>query len=253
MLARAVETLVEAALAGDAEAVASLLEHGLSPDSRVDGSTALYTAVVQGETRVVTLLLRAGADPNLRSGDEAEGTPLCAAACHGHEEIARTLLAYGAHPNLREAEWWTPLRWAAAHGHAGVARTLLGAEADPDLCSPLPEAARRGSLATVRVLLEHGADPCQRDPGGHTALEIADEWADKDVEAELVARVDLLAGTLESGRKGAEVTTTRTPLSDGTELVSVQASFPDGGATGADLETGHARIAALLRSRRLSR
>jgi hypothetical protein len=132
-----------------------------------------------------------------------------------------------------------------------VARLLLGAEADPNLASPLPEAARRGSLATVRVLLEHGADPDQRDPEGRTALEIADDWAAKDVEAELVARVDLLAGTLESGRKGAEMTTTRTPLGDGTELVSVQARFPDGGATGADLETGHALIAALLRSRRL--
>jgi ankyrin repeat protein len=250
MLADAVETLVEAALAGDADAVASLLEDGLSPDSRVEGSTALYTAVVQGETKVATLLLRAGAHPNLRSGDQAEGTPLCAAACHGHEEIVRGLIAYGADPNLGEDEWWTPLRWAAAHGHADVARTLLGVGADPDLCSPLPEAARRGSLSTVRVLLEHGGNPRQFDPEGRTALEIAEECG-KDVEAELVARVDLLAGTLESGRKGAELATTRTPLPDGTELVSVQASFPDGGATGADLETGHARIAALLRSRRL--
>jgi ankyrin repeat protein len=252
MLDADLETLVEAALAGDSDAVASLLEDGLSPDSRVEGSTALYTAVVQGEAKVATLLLRAGADPNLRSGDQAEGTPLCAAACHGHAEIVRALLAYGADANLREDEWWTPLRWAAAHGHAAVARMLLGAEADPDLCSPLPEAARRGSLATVRVLLEHGASPEQRDPEGRTALEIAEDWAAKDVEAELVARVDLLAGTLESGRKGAELTTTRTPLPDGTALVSVQASFPDGGATGADLETGHARIEALLRSRRLA-
>lgn len=251
MLAGAVETLVEAALAGDAGAVAAMLEDGLPPDSRVGGSTALYTAVVQGEAEVVALLLRAGADPNLRSGDQAEGTPLCAAACHGHGEIVRALLAFGADPNLLEDEWWTPLRWAAAHGHAEVAQALLGAEADPDLCSPLPEAARRGSLATVRVLLEHGADPEQLDPEGRTALEIAEEWASKDVEAELVARVDLLAGTLESGRKGAAMRTSRTPLPDGTELLSVQASFPDGGATGADLETGHARIEALLRSGRL--
>src|SRR5262249_13351430 len=83
--------------------------------------------------------------------------------------------------------------------------------------------ARRGSLATVRVLLEHGADPDQRDPEGRTALEIAGEWASKDVEAELVARVDLLVGTLESGRKGAEVRATRMPLPDGTQLVSVRA------------------------------
>jgi hypothetical protein len=60
----------------------------------------------------------------------------------------------------------------------------------------------------------------------------------------------LLVGTLEHGRRGAEVSTTRTRLPDGTELVSVQASFPDGSATGSEVQTGHARIAALLRARR---
>jgi hypothetical protein len=112
-------------------------------------------------------------------------------------------------------------------------------------------AARRGSLATVRVLLEHGASPDQADPQGRTALEIAEEWAGKDVEVELTGRVNRLAATLESGRSISEVTTTRTPLPDGTELVSVAASFRGGEATGADAETGYARIAALLRSRRL--
>jgi hypothetical protein len=165
--------------------------------------------------------------------------------------MVAALLAHGADPNRAEDEWWTPLRWAAAHGHDEVARMLLAAGANPDLSAPLPEAARRGSLSTVRVLLEHGASPAQTDPQGRTALEIAEEWADKDVESELRGRVNRLAGTLDSGRPISDVTTTRTPLPDGTEVVSVQASFPGGEATGADLETGHARIAALLRSRRL--
>jgi ankyrin repeat protein len=47
-----------------------------SPDSRDEGSTPLYTAAAQGEQALARLLLAAGADPNLRSGDEAEGTPL---------------------------------------------------------------------------------------------------------------------------------------------------------------------------------
>jgi ankyrin repeat protein len=251
MLAGDVETLVEAALAGDADAVAALLKDGAPPDGRIEGSTALYTAATHGETEVATLLLRSGADPNLRSGDQSEGTPLCAAACHGYVDMVGVLLAHGADPNLAEDEWWTPLRWAAAHGHVEVARILLSAGASPDRNSPLPEAARRGSLGTVRVLLEHGASPGQTDPQGRTALDIAEEWADKDVETELKGRVNRLAGTLESGRPISDVTTSRTPLPDGTELVSVQASFPGGEATGADLETGHARIAALLRSRTL--
>lgn len=97
--------------------------------------------------------------------------------------------------------------------------------------------------------MDHGARVDQRDPQGRTALDIAEEWAAKDVEAELVGRVNRLAGTLESGQRIADVSASRTRLPDGTELVSVQASFDGGGATGADLETGHARIAALLRAR----
>jgi ankyrin repeat protein len=252
MLVGAVGTLVQAALDGDVDGVAAMLREGAPPDGRVGGTTALYTAAAQGHTHIALLLLERGADPNLRSGDQADSTPLCAAACHGYLDIVRALLAHGGDPNLREDEWWTALRWAAAHGHVEVAGELLAGGADPDLGAPLAEAARRGSLGVARLLLEHGADPAGLDPQGRTALEIADEWAEKDVEAELVARVNRLAGTIESGRTIREITTTRKALEDRTELISVQASFPDGGAMGADLETGHAHIARMLRSRRPS-
>ena len=190
-------------------------------------------------------------DPDLRSSGESEGTPLCAASCWGFSAIVRALLAHGADPNLAEDEAWTPLRWAAAHGHAEVVRELLSAGADPDLRAPIGDAARRGSLSVVRALLECGANPAQPDLEGNTALELAEAWIGKDVEGELVARVELLVGTLEHGRRGGEITISRTPLADGTELVSVRASFPDGAETGSEVETGHERIAALLRSRRV--
>jgi ankyrin repeat protein len=251
MLAGVLETLVEAVAAGDAKAVATMLENGVPPDSRHDGTTALYTAAVAGDESLVELLLRAGADPNLLSaGPGGEGTPLCAAACWGYVDVLRSLLAHGADPDQAEDEWWTPLRWAAAHGHESAARVLLDAGANPDLKAPIGDATRRGSVGVVKALLEHGADPDETDAEGQTALELAEWWSGKDVEAELVARVDLLVGTLEHGRRGADLSTARTQLPDGTELVSVQATFPDGSATGSEVQTGHARIAALLRARR---
>jgi uncharacterized protein len=251
MLACAVESLVEAVIAGDASAVAILLEDGLPPDSRHEGSTALYRTAVAGETDLAELLLCAGADPDLLSSGESEGTPLCAASCWGFVGIVRALLAHGANPNLPEDDAWTPLRWAAAHGHEEVVRELLANGADPDLRAPIGDAARRGSLCVVRALLEYGANPTEPDLEGSTALELAEWWIGKDVEGELVARVELLVGTLEHGRRGGEITISRTPRPDGTELVSVRASFPDGAETGAEVETGHEQIAALLRSRRV--
>lgn len=67
MLAGVLETLVEAVAAGDADAVLAMLEKGLPPDSRQDGTTALYTAAVAGDSGLAKLLLAAGADANLLS------------------------------------------------------------------------------------------------------------------------------------------------------------------------------------------
>jgi len=156
------ETLVEAVLAGDTGSVTALLGEGLSPDSRDEGSTPLYTAAVQGEQALARLLLDAGADPNLRSGDETEGTPLCAAACHGQVEIVRALLAHGADPNLREDESWTPLRWAASHGHEHVARELRRRQRPR--AHPLGEAQQR----------DRGHTDGARAPRGPAGLEHLD-------------------------------------------------------------------------------
>jgi ankyrin repeat protein len=221
---------------------------GGRPASRDGETTHLYWASAQGELDLVRLLLDEGADANERSPD-GEGTPLCAAACHGDTEIVRELLDHGADPDLKEDDWFTPLRWAASNGHLETALVLLDRGADPDLGSPLAAAARRGSLGVFRALLDRGADPAAADYDGHTPLAIAVEWADKDVEAELVTRVGLLARARGDGLKGAEIVRSREPAGDGTVVVSVEARFPDESSLGADLQTGHAEIAAILRAR----
>ena len=238
------EDLVEAASTGDDAQVAALLHAGADPNATGEyGTTPLYAATVAGHTEAARLLLEAGADPDRTSLGDSEGTPLCAAACWGFDELVDGLLAYGASPDLPEPDGPTALVWAALEGHADAARKLLEAGADPNLESdgwlPLLVAARKGSLAIVRDLLAHGADRELRDHHGQTALMIADDWRDKDVEDEL------RAGFEDWGR---EIVTRREAREDGIEFVEVIFRRGDGTTGTASCETGHARIAQLLRA-----
>lgn len=88
------------------------------------------------------------------------------------------MLGAGANPAASMGDSSTPLHFCCSAGLAGLAKLLLRtgkvdvARPGPQGWLPLQLAARRGSVACVRLLLQHGADPaavCQ----GKTALEIA--------------------------------------------------------------------------------
>lgn len=239
------DRLVDAASFADAAKVRRLLEMGASPNS-VDrsGTTALYAASLRQSPTVAEALLEAGADPNVESTGEGEGTPLCAAAAWGHSDVVAALLGGGADPNQQEdhGSGDSPLLWVSRNGHGAAARLVLAADADPNGSvrgvTPLCAATERGSLAVVTLLLEYGADPHQEDFKGRSPLQIAEEWADRNVETELRDRA--VAGERE------EVSCERSDLGDGTELVVVEVRSPLG-ARQYEQETGHRLIAELLR------
>ncbi|MGX7760487.1 ankyrin repeat domain-containing protein [Streptomyces angustmyceticus] len=241
--------LITAVYEDEVDRAEALLQQGASPSAPdPDGETPLYLAAVGGHTEMVRLLLEAGAAPNAESRGEpgSEGLPLCAAAAWDHWEVVRELLAHGADPDRREDDGtsFTPLMWAACGGHHRTARLLLDAHADPDADqggrTPLMAAAERGSIAVVRALLHHGADPRRTDPEGRTAASIAHAKCGKDLADELRERTR----SAPAGR--CEIL--RSPRPEGTELIEVTVSAPDGtaGATW-QAETGHAAIVALLR------
>ncbi|AGL20103.1 ankyrin repeat domain-containing protein [Actinoplanes sp. N902-109] len=86
----------------NARLVTALLRAGADPHRPdADGVTPLYRASVQGNARNVRVLLAAGANP---SDECSAGLPLCAAACHAHDDTVRLLRAAGADPLLRESD-----------------------------------------------------------------------------------------------------------------------------------------------------
>jgi hemoglobin len=124
-----------AAAAGDAETVELLLRSGADPNVRdAGGHTALYAlgnGCRSGGGPVVPILAQAGADVNADDGIK-HCTPLHMAARRGNAEVASALLNCGARIDARDSAGDTPLRRAVNCDKPEVARLLLELGADPD-------------------------------------------------------------------------------------------------------------------------
>ncbi len=83
-----------------------------------EGDAALFLAVQEGHIDVVDLLIREGADVNLRGGNRS--TPLHVAAAHGSGELVALLLKYGAKLDLNDASGLTAVELAVRSGDVGM-------------------------------------------------------------------------------------------------------------------------------------
>jgi uncharacterized protein len=152
--------LMAASEFGEIETVQHLLGHHRVSDfinlQDDEDQTALFKASDAGQTPVVAMLLERGADPMiLATTDEyydehGRLTPLMAASASGNAETVRALLD---HPRVDE---YIDLRDLAGE-------TALHKAAK----------AEKGSTATVKVLLERGADPWIKDENGDPAIDVS--------------------------------------------------------------------------------
>jgi ankyrin repeat protein len=154
---------------GDVETVRRLVDDDPSLASAKDGSGlhVVLLALFNQQREVAEVLL--AADPEL-GVLEAAGT--------GRADRLRELL--DADPEARDVrtpEGFTPLGLAAFMGGADTVRVLLDHGADPDDDAdnqfgvrPVNAAAAAHDHETMRLLLEAGADPDARQKGGFTPL-----------------------------------------------------------------------------------
>lgn len=99
-----------------------------------DGFTALHLAVYAGQEETARVLIKGGADVNVRStGSIARVPPLGTAAFVRSVRLARLLLDAGADVNGQGAEGFTALHSAAQNGDVELARELLARGADAEL------------------------------------------------------------------------------------------------------------------------
>jgi len=119
--------LRDGALAGQVEAVRSLLAEGAPDLDAADGTggTALMYAVEGGHDEIVEMLLEAGASLDLRN--QSQETALHLAARHGRTASAGLLLRAGADFGLRDAEGRSPLYRAIERRRADIIEMLQSA------------------------------------------------------------------------------------------------------------------------------
>jgi ankyrin repeat protein len=178
-----------AARAGHTSAVRALLSAGASADTLTStGATPLMLAAKSGSPDVTTTLLELGANPNAREPVNGQ-TALMMAAGLDRAAVVRALLARGADAAITSsvvdlAALTAPaeadtrpgaLRPAQASGEKrldvpGVTRgyrynELIGSQGG---LSALHFAARQGSVASARALVDAGADVNQPSPGDKT-------------------------------------------------------------------------------------
>lgn len=175
--------LIEAAQSGDENTVKALIkaltEKGadLNFNATYSQEPALIWATRKSRPKIVSLLLEAGADPNIEG--KARRTPLMWAAT---TEVAEELLKYKADPNKQDMFGETALM-AAAWRNTPALAPLLAAGANPNTKSwqdtggwtALMIAATCGQTDMVRVLINAGAGLELEETLGRRALELAME------------------------------------------------------------------------------
>ncbi|MGE0803787.1 MAG: ankyrin repeat domain-containing protein [Lautropia sp.] len=181
--AAAYRGLHAAAHGGDIEAIRRLAASGAAIEARdAHGRTPLHVATFARQAEAVRELVRAGADTSALESGRYDAVTIAAVA--DDEATLRVLLALGASARLVTSRYDGTALIAAAHlGHDGVVRQLIAAGAPLDHVNNLHwtaliEAVVLGDggarhQATVRTLLEAGANTRLTDRQGRTALQLA--------------------------------------------------------------------------------
>lgn len=138
------------------------------------GRTSLSCAASLGNEEIVKFLLRNGANTESRLVD---GMTCLHCACNaGKEAVVKSLIRYGADVDTADDCGRTSLWHATRFDHLGIVKILLEATMSNINAqvyngpTALSTAALHGYNATVKVLLEAGAEIFPQDPGPHVTF-----------------------------------------------------------------------------------
>lgn len=142
----------------DAKSVAAMIQKGADVNAAdADGRTPLMMAVAMNYADVARLLLDKGANINQTAPNGV--TPLVAGVLNGHPEMVKLLLDHGAKMDTGIGEAKDALTMATVGTIPKFAVTLKGATT-----------TNEERLATLKLLLDRGADANVKQPEGYNPL-----------------------------------------------------------------------------------
>ena len=176
--------LMTAAEKGNVDSLEDLLGSGGRINAMSPEGTPLYLAAANGNTEVVWMLLRQGADPD--RGLPGGTTPLMAAASQGNKRIVDMLLAANATVEARNDSGETALSYAVLNSQLVVTKRLLRAGAEVNVVneagqSLLMRVAARNDLLLAGVMVDANADVAHKGPNGRTAFDVAQANGNRDL------------------------------------------------------------------------
>ena len=201
------DEMIQAIQKGDAAKASSLLDEDRSLLHAKSGTiTAILLALYHGHPEIAQLFVKRGAepsfveacaigdrrralellgrDPSLLQSYSEDGFPGCGLAIFfQHPELARELIERGADVNAaaRNPQRVAPVHAAATVRDYATMRLLLERGADPNArqqlgFTPFHSAASRGDVEMAKLLIEFGADPHVRTDDGKNAVDIAEKY-----------------------------------------------------------------------------
>jgi ankyrin repeat protein len=159
-----------------------MLQHVSALNGNIDvldhgGFTPLHRAIQMAQVDAARKLLAYGADPRRLTEDGSTTLGLAAGVADDDDAIGM-LIEAGVEVNEMDRLGRTALHVAAAYGSLAALKQLLAHGADPNAVgfgrsTPLHVASRKGDLNCVKTLLEAGANRSARNNVGLLPIDVA--------------------------------------------------------------------------------